>query len=180
MPSRQIHINLQEDLPSPLPESLLQRAALAALDSAFPDRDCQLTVALCDDETIRSLNSQYRGDDKVTDVLAFSPTHSGPWQGDDSAPSSPPAPSPEAFPTPPNEPPDLGDVIISLPQAHRQAAIATHTPEREIALLVIHGVLHLLGHDHYDTHEKDLMWSLQTQALTTLFPPTTTNLTPQN
>ena len=81
MPARQIHINIQEGTSPSFPEDLLRKAALAALTAAYPDGDCQLTLALCDDDTIRTLNSRYRGDDKVTDVLAFSSTHSGPWQG---------------------------------------------------------------------------------------------------
>ena len=171
MPNRQVHLTIQEGLSSRLPKDLLRRAALAALDIALPHQDCQLTLNLCDDPTIRSLNARFRGEDKVTDVLAFSPTHSGPWQGDDDSNSNPNNPD-DAFPTPPDEPPDLGDVIISLPQALRQAAEARHSAQHEISLLVIHGVLHLLGHDHYETHEKALMWSLQHQALTTLFDPT--------
>ena len=170
MPNRQIHVTIQEGLASPLSEDLLRRAAIAALDAAFPDIPCQLTLALCDDPTIRTLNARYRGDDKVTDVLAFSPTHSGPWQGDDD--SLPTHNEPDAsFPAPPNEPQDLGDLILCLPQALRQADEARHSAEREISLLVIHGVLHLLGHDHYEEQEKALMWSLQNQALTTLFDP---------
>ena len=171
MPHRQIDVTIQEDLPSLLSEDSLRRAALAALDSAFPDRDCQLTLALCDDDTIRALNAQYRGSAEVTDVLAFSTTHHGPWQGEnDSSPT--PDESDAAFPTPPNEPQDLGDVLVCFPQALRQATATHHSVQRETALLVIHGVLHLLGHDHYEKQEKALMWSLQNQALTTLFHPT--------
>ncbi len=171
MPHRQIDVTIQEDLPSPLSEELLRRASLAALDAALPDQDCQLTLALCDDDTIRALNAQYRGTDKVTDVLAFSTSHSGPWQGDDD--SDPTTHEIDAaFPTPPNEPPDLGDVVVCIPQALRQAADAHRSVQRETALLVIHGVLHLLGHDHYEKQEKALMWSLQNQALTTLFGTT--------
>ena len=173
MPNRQIHVTIQKDLPSPLPEKLLRSAALAALDAALPEQDCQLTLALCDDDTIRALNAQYRGTDTVTDVLAFSPSHSGPWQGHDDAEPAPDE-APTAFPTPPNEPPDLGDVVVCFPQALRQAAAAHHSVQRETALLVIHGILHLLGHDHYEKQEKALMWSLQNQALTTLFHPTDT------
>lgn len=173
MPNRQVHVTIQEDISSPLSEDLLRRAALAALDAAFPHRHCQLTLALCDDETIRTLNARYRGDDKITDVLAFSPTHSGPWQGDDDSQLN--ADEPDTFfPTPPDDPTDLGDVIISLPQVLRQAAEARHSPQHEISLLVVHGVLHLLGYDHYDEQEKALMWSLQRQALTTLLDPPTT------
>ena len=170
MPNRQVHVTIQEGLSSPLSEDLLRRAALAALNAAFPDSPCQLTLALCDDPTIRTLNARYRGDDKVTDVLAFSPTHSGPWQGEHDSQLA--ADEPDTyFPAPPNEPQDLGDVVVCLPQALRQAAEARHSTQREIALLIVHGVLHLLGHDHYEDHEKALMWSLQNQALTTLFDP---------
>ena len=171
MPNRRIDFTIQEGLPSPLPEDLLRRATLAALDVAFPDRDCQLTLALCDDDTIRALNANYRGVDKITDVLAFSTSHPGPWQGDDDFKPTPDESHP-AFPTPPNEPPDLGDVVVCFPQALRQATDARRSVQRETALLVIHGVLHLLGHDHYEKHEKALMWSLQNHALTTLFHPT--------
>ena len=171
MPNRQVNVTIQEGLPSSLSEKLLRSAALAALDAALPDQDCQLTLALCDDNTIRALNAQYRGTDTVTDVLAFSTSHSGPWQvHDDAEPAT--DESDAAFPTPPNEPPDLGDVLVCFPQALRQAVAAHHSVQRESALLVIHGVLHLLGHDHYGKQEKALMWSLQDQALTTLFHPT--------
>ncbi len=165
--NREIHLAVQDGLSSPLPESWLQNAALAALDAALPDRNCQLTLALCDDSTIRDLNSDYRGESKVTDVLAFSSAHSGPWQGEDD-PHSSPSPPDAKFPTPPDAPPYLGDVIVCLPQARRQADDAGHPLKNEIALLIIHGVLHLLGHDHYEKEEKALMWSLQNQALSTL------------
>ena len=63
MSHRQIDVTIQEGLSSPLSEDSLRSAALAALDSAFSGRDCQLTLALCDDDTIRALNAQYRGTD---------------------------------------------------------------------------------------------------------------------
>ena len=126
MPNRRIDFTIQEGLPSPLPEDLLRRATLAALDVAFPDRDCQLTLALCDDDTIRALNANYRGVDKITDVLAFSTNHPGPWQGDDDFKPTPDETYP-AFPTPPNEPPDLGDVVVCFPpdssSSHRRPSL---------------------------------------------------------
>ena len=74
---------------------------------------------LCDDAFIQALNAQYRGKDRPTDVLSFA-------QGD----------------------PDLlGDIVISLPTAARQAEAAGWTLESEVALLGVHGLLHLLGHD---------------------------------
>ncbi|MBM3925657.1 MAG: rRNA maturation RNase YbeY [SAR202 cluster bacterium] len=144
---------------------LLRRTARAALHLAHPD-PTSLSIAVVDDATIRRLNRDFRGEDKVTDVLSFSPTHSGPWQGDTT-----PTPTPDpTFPLLPDEgPPPLGEVVISLSQAQRQANRARHPIERELALLTIHGILHLLGHDHQTPTQKKKMWALQDQALKHLF-----------
>jgi probable rRNA maturation factor len=82
-----------------------------------------LGVRFCGDREMRRANLQYRGLDKTTDVLSF-PGDVGEAGG------------------------HLGDVLISLPVARRQAAEAHHEPEREIKILLLHGVLHCLGHDH--------------------------------
>ena len=82
---------------------------------------------------MRRLNRRYRRKDRTTDVLAF-PIRQH------SVRLSPRAPRPA--------PVMLGDVVISLPQAARQAKEAGHPLERELAVLVTHGVLHLLGYDH--------------------------------
>ena len=74
---------------------------------------------LCDDPFIQALNAEYRGQDKPTDVLSFAQ----------------------------DDPELLGDIVISLPTAARQAEAACWTLENEIALLGVHGLLHLLGHD---------------------------------
>jgi probable rRNA maturation factor len=62
----------------------------------------------------------------------------------------------------------LGDIIISLPYAARQAAAAGHKTESELQLLAVHGTLHLLGYDHAIPEEKAAMWDAQTAALTQL------------
>lgn len=95
-------------------------APLAALlrHEGVPD-DPEISIVLCDDAFIQTLNAEYRGQHKPTDVLSFA-------QGD----------------------PDLlGDIVISLPMAARQAQAAGWTLENEVALLGVHGLLHLLGHD---------------------------------
>jgi probable rRNA maturation factor len=106
---------------------------LAALDegtSAF-------SLSLVGDDAIRTLNRKYRGRDSATDVLSFP-------LGD------PPAPG-AAFERP------LGDVVISVDTAKRQAAAYDAPLQREIYRLLIHGLLHLKGHDHAAVTERRVM-----------------------
>ena len=95
--------------------------------------DAELSILLCDDETIRQLNRQYRKKDKSTDVLAF-PMQEGP--------------GPSAHTG------LLGDVVISVPTATRQAAERDRPIIEEVTFLLAHGLLHLLGHDHADEREE--------------------------
>jgi probable rRNA maturation factor len=99
-----------------------RRLAAAAPRSAAST----VTVCLAGDTLVKRLNGTYRGKPKTTDVLAF--------------------------PADPHPAPDgtrhLGDVVISVPQARRQAAPLGRSVHREIRLLLLHGYLHLLGYDH--------------------------------
>lgn len=130
---------------------LLERAAKAALEhqSASPDSD--LTVVLTDDARIQELNRDYLGIDAPTDVLSF------PASETDGSEIDPETGSPY-----------LGDILISLPYAARSAAKAGHPLEAEVQLLVVHGVLHLLGHDHAKVREKARMWKAQAEILESL------------
>lgn len=92
-----------------------------------------LSLLLVGDRFMRRLNRLYRRKDRTTDVLAFPMRHIRPRL----------TPHASRFTSS-----MLGDIVISLPQAERQAAQAGHTLEREMAVLVIHGLLHLLGYDH--------------------------------
>src|SRR5215470_11145764 len=91
------------------------------------DQDAELSVALVDDAEIRRLNAAYRRSDKPTDVLAFAMR-----EGDGAA----------------LHPAMLGDVVISLDTATRQAAERGAALADEVRLLLVHGLLHLLGYDH--------------------------------
>jgi probable rRNA maturation factor len=102
---------------------------LRAVDAGRAD----LSLLLVGDRFMRRLNRLYRRKDRTTDVLAF-PVRKH------AARPAPRAPRPA--------PALLGDIVISLPRAERQAAQAGHSLEREMALLLIHGLLHLLGYDH--------------------------------
>ncbi len=104
----------------------------------------ELSVALVDDVQIHALNRRYRTVDRPTDVLSF-PAGEAPAL--DEAPAL------------------LGDVVISLETAWRQAAEFGHSPEREVGYLTAHGVLHLLGFDHETDEERVAMRRLEEEAL---------------
>jgi len=86
-----------------------------------------LAIAFVDDAAMRKLNRQFRRKDKTTDVLTF----------------------------PGDEPAHLGDIVISLEQARRQAADEKHSLATEVRYLILHGILHALGYDH-ETDEGEM------------------------
>lgn len=128
------------------PAKLLERAARAALEHQSAPLDSDLTVVLTDDKRIQGLNRDYLGIDAPTDVLSFPASQIDPETGS----------------------PYLGDILISLPYAAKSAERAGHPLEAEVQLLVVHGVLHLLGHDHAKVREKARMWKAQAEILQTL------------
>ena len=149
------------------PAASVRRAATAALALADPDGRSGASVVVADDETLHDLNLRFRGFDEVTDVLSFG-EYGAP--ADDTA-LSPPEPSPDdGFPSIPGEQPSLGEVVLSFPMAERQAREHDVPVEQEAALLVVHGILHLLGHDHAEPEEEAAMRAIEQQALSALFP----------
>jgi probable rRNA maturation factor len=106
----------------------------------------ELSIALVDDSTIRELNRAYRHHDKPTDVLAFPLQDAVTMEGD---PPDPPVPSrPLGL---------LGDVILSVETARRQALRHRRPLLAELTMLLAHGLLHLLGHDHQtDAQERKM------------------------
>ena len=111
-----------------------------------------VSLVIADDETVRSLNAEYRGLDKTTDVLSFAFDNQGEYYGEGDVPTEWSAD--DGFVLPPGESAGLGEVIVSYPQAVRQAQQAGHSIERELAHLITHGILHLMGHDHMDDDEE--------------------------
>jgi probable rRNA maturation factor len=109
---------------------LVRRVARASLRH-LGEQGCELSIALVGDEEMRRLNRGWRGKDRTTDVLSFSLR-----EGD----GEPPAAAGLAR--------ALGDVVLAVPTAERQARQRGHALERELAELLVHGVLHLLGYDH--------------------------------
>ncbi len=111
-------------------------AAAKRLMGAVGERDSALSLSLVGDEAMRALNREYRGRDTPTDVLSF--------PLDDSRDPA----VPERL---------LGDVVISVDTARRQAAGYDAPLQRELYRLLIHGVLHLKGHDHVERAERRVM-----------------------
>jgi probable rRNA maturation factor len=161
-----IYSDILGDNPGGSTEDWLLGLAKAALDVALEGTEsAQMSLLITDDGTIRTLNAQYRGVDEVTDVLSFSAEHPGHWEGETEPPEDIGGVD---FVMPPGEPSPLGEVIVSYSQAQRQAEERGAPLEHELALLVVHGVLHLTGHDHLDPEDAALMQSKERQALATL------------
>ena len=146
----------------------LESVALAALEVGAAPRDAEVSILITDDETVQALNFEYRGLDETTDVLSFSAEHAGHWEGEGDAPT--PAQL-DGFVLPPGVPEPLGEIIVSWPQAQRQAAERGANPLHELALLLTHGALHLLGHDHVEPDETTRMQALEREALSGLQLP---------
>ena len=121
------------------------------------------SIVIADDETLGELNARHRGVDDTTDVLAFSYTHQGEYYGDGGRPAD--AGENEKFVTPPADSLDLGEVIISYPQAERQAAESGHSVTEELATLLAHGILHLLGYDHTEPDDETVMKAEEARVL---------------
>ena len=179
-PIRKIDITVDQSVataasePWATSESWLRMVMELALDQALPpNQPGQVSLVLTDDTTIQELNRKYRGLDEVTDVLSFSAEFPGHWEGDDDVAGAVNrhdiVSGPAAFIMPPNQAPPLGEVIISRPQAQRQAAEKPVDLDRELALLMVHGVLHLLGHDHLEAADTALMQSKEQAVLQNIF-----------
>jgi len=107
-------------------QSIRQAVKVSLKEEGIRDRAVEVSILLVDDTTIEDLNTRYRGKHKPTDVLSF--------------------PQEQEIPIP-GMPRLLGDIVISLDTAVKQAARAGHSIDDEVAQLAIHGLLHLLGYD---------------------------------
>ena len=116
----------------------------------------EVSLVFTDSETVRRLNRDYRGVDELTDVLAF---YMFAREGTDSS-----------FALPPDGVTRLGEVMISYPQAVEQAKEQGHSAQRELALLIIHGILHLLGYDHEKPEEERKMRDRERELLERCLP----------
>ena len=135
-------------------EWLAERAALAALSAVWDPADgpAEMSVVLADDALVRTLNRDYRGKDKPTNVLSFALTEAD-------------GPDAEDAPT------MLGDVVLAWETLVRESAEQDKTLSNHLCHLVVHGVLHLLGYDHEVDAEAEEMERLEVEVLGTLGVP---------
>ncbi|MHB0858648.1 MAG: rRNA maturation RNase YbeY [Anaerolineae bacterium] len=147
MPTYDIEIQVDDAFAQQVPVDDLAKLVEAVLAQQHQSDDAGLTLVITDDERLRELNRTYNDTDATTDVLSFSAL-----EGD-------------AFVLPEELAPYLGDVIVSFPRAQTQAAEQGHAVKHELALLVVHGCLHLLGYDHAEEDERQVMWALQDALL---------------
>ncbi len=137
--------------------AVIYKAALATL-KAHCAETCEVSVLLTDDEEMQRLNNTYRGIDAPTDVLAFA-MQEGENVGGTNLNL-------------------LGDIVISLETAARQAKTAAHSLENEAAFLTVHGMLHLLGYDHQTPAETEIMFEKQENIWRALCPKKTEAINP--
>ena len=99
------------------------------------------SVVFVGDEEIHEMNREYRGVDRVTDVISFAFEDNNDLVYNDMR--------------------MLGDIFICIPQMKRQATEYGHSEKRELAFLAVHGILHLLGYDHMNEEDEKVMFALQ-------------------
>lgn len=108
------------------------------------NQEGMVSIHIVGDKKIRDLNERYRDKDETTDVLSFSALEGEQFQ---------------------KETKDLGDIFISLPQIKKQAEEYEVTNTEEFIRMLVHGILHLMGHDHQEQEEAEKMFSLQKKII---------------
>ena len=133
MPKVKVYVrNNQKNVKIPVGLRLLVRKCCAAVlaNEHFPG-NAEVSVSFVNNAEIRRLNRQFRGKDKSTDVLSFPLGENGVYDINHETGAM-----------------LLGDVVISMETAVKQAKVYGHSPEREVGFLTVHSMLHLLGYDH--------------------------------
>lgn len=144
------------------PEQLCCEAIAATLRRAAPAAwltAAEVSVLLCDDARMRTLNASYRQQDRATNVLSFPALELDPAR-------SPPPPAAPLSPAAP--PPLLGDIVLAAETVAAEAAREGKRPADHLRHLVVHGCLHLLGHDHQDDAGAARMERLESLILRAL------------
>ena len=152
----EIEVSVEEEFRGLVDEDWARKIAQKVLKAEGVTSPYEVSLVFTDSETVQRLNRDYRGVDEPTDVLAF---YMLPQKEADSS-----------FVLPPDGVLRLGEVIISYPQAVKQAKEQGHSIDRELALLIIHGMLHLLGDDHGKPEEESRMRAREKELLEGVVP----------
>ena len=143
-------ISNEDGLDFPLAEAGIVSCCDAVLSHEGVSRPCIVSVSVVSDERIAAVNAEWRGVAAATDVISLE------------------CERPDDPDLAPGEPCELGDILLAPAYVGRQAARFGTTPADECRLLLMHGMLHLLGHDHLDEDEARAMEALEDQILSAM------------
>lgn len=143
MKQHSIGVVVREEANCLLKHSWLRKIIRSTLNIEGVMELTEVDLLMTSNKEMRRLNKQYRGVNNTTDVLSFALEES------------------VAFPKIPSQGQLLGQVVVSYPQASKQAGLHKHSVEREVAFLVVHGLLHLMGYDHQQPEDQATMESHQ-------------------
>lgn len=154
--SMEINASFDEGFEECLDAVWVRSIAESTLAAEKIEEDTELGLVIASQQRVQQLNKTYRGKDSPTDVLAFTML-----------------PEPDtgeklSFTAPPDGIRHLGEVVISYPQAVKQAAEQRHSITKEVAILIIHGILHLLGYDHIKDEDATKMKTRENEILESL------------
>lgn len=151
-PQYGINVLVKKGLEREIDVDWLSDLATRVLESEAVPRPAELGVVITDDAEIHEVNRKFAGDDYATDVLAFPMVHLKELEE-------------AGFVAPPDKVKHLGEVIISYETARRQALDHERDLDQEVAHLLFHGVLHVLGYDHTEPEEEAEMRSREDALL---------------
>ena len=155
-----IYIENESDIKLNIPyRKIIEDSINLSLDFEKVPYECEISVTIVDDERIHEINKEFREIDRSTDVLSFPLNEfekAADWKNFDEDKASFNYDTGELM---------LGDIILSAEHIIKQANEYGHTRKRELAFLVIHSILHLLGYDHMTKEDEEKMFSRQRQIL---------------
>jgi len=158
-----VSILIDEEFADKLDSAWLERVMLKVFALEKVPENAEIGLLITGQSHIQELNKEYLGEDRPTDVLSFSMRPGKPEVSGERKEGEEPV-----FILPPDGINHLGEVIVSYPQAELQAKEHGHSVEKEMAILVIHGVLHILGYDHAEPDEEREMQRREAEILESL------------
>lgn len=145
--AHELDVCFDDDVSAALDEDEFERLVNLVLSEEGVERPCMVSVSIVSDEHMHELNLEWRDVDRPTDVLSLE------------------CERPDDPDLAPGEPCELGDLVLAPAYIERQAADFGTTPADETRLLTIHGLLHLLGYDHLDDDEAEVMEAREDELL---------------
>ncbi|MBR3318120.1 MAG: rRNA maturation RNase YbeY [Atopobiaceae bacterium] len=150
-----VDVDCMENVSSPLSEEEICEACAFVLEQEGVERTCFVSVSIVSEERIREVNAEWREQDRATDVISLE------------------CERPDDEMLGPDEPCELGDILLAPTYIERQAERFGIPVEDEFTLLLVHGMLHLLGYDHLEEDEAEEMEQREDELVALLRPRAT-------